>query len=188
MPPKKSVAQSVMSMVNETIPKTKSKAKRVEKTEEEIKQIIPKAMDFVSKMIEAKKAKKAERTLDLDIGIAEPVTPPQISNPVDIPTPPTKVKKEQKITQRVIHEEDDSEPEIIEEIIMKKKKKKPIIRRRIIYESSSEEEEEEEVVPKPRRSGKGNRVADPVNSMTQSQINNDLRRIQMEMLSKSLFG
>jgi hypothetical protein len=190
MPPKKAMGSSIMSLVNETIPKTKGRPKKTDKSEEEVKQMkeeaIPKATAFVTRMIEAKKAKKEKRTLNLDLPIEptipEPVTPPQRSEPMDIPAP-VKIKKEPKITQRVIHEE-ESEEEIIEEVIVKKKKK-PIIRRRIIYESSSEEEEEE---VKPKRSGKRREVADPIQSMTQSEIQNEMRKIQMEMLSKSLFG
>jgi hypothetical protein len=163
---KKALGEDVMSMVNDTIKRGRGRPPKVvkERTIEEVKQILPEVVKKVEGMIQQKQ-KKPERSLNLELEPEPPKTPE---------------KKAPKITQRVIHQDDSEPEEIIEEVIIKKKKK-PIVRRKIVYADSSDEEEEEA----PKRKTK---VIDPVSSMTHSEIQNEMRRIQMEMLSKSLFG
>jgi len=171
---------SVMGLVNETI-KASPVRGRVKKTVEEMASVLPEATEKVRKMIEDKKpivkpkAKPKGKTLVVDI-------------PVDIPepaTPPKKEKRPPKITQRIIHEENSDEDEIIEEVIIKKKKK-PIVRRKVIYETDSDDSEEEEE-PTPKRKHRV-KMANPVDTMTNTEIQREMRKIQMDMLSKSLFG
>jgi len=177
---KTALGASVMGLVNETI-KASPVRGRVKKTVEEMASVLPEATEKVRKMIEDKKpivkpkAKPKGRTLVVDI-------------PVDIPepiTPPKKEKKAPKITQRIIHEENSEEDEIIEEVIIKKKKK-PIVRRKVVYETDSDDSEEEEE-PTPKRKHRV-KMANPVDTMTNTEIQREMRKIQMDMLSKSLFG
>lgn len=96
-------------------------------------------------------------------------------------------------------EVDDDEP--VKAVRPKAVKAKPVPKpkkKKIVYVSESEDDDEEEseeeeviVKRKPKAVVKAKPkvvLEDPVRSLTKNQIQDDLRRIQMEMLSKSLFG
>lgn len=85
---------------------------------------------------------------------------------------------------------DEEEEEEEEEVVVKPKKVvKPKPKKRIVYVTESESEEEEVIIKrKPKAKAPAMMVEDPVKSLTKTQIRDDLRKIQMEMLSKSLFG
>jgi hypothetical protein len=153
------------------------------------KEILAKARAKAQEVMEAKRAQKPTKKAP-----AKPKPEPVVVPEPVRPTEPINIPKAQPRPVKV-EEATDSEPEIIEEIIVKKRKKPKVVRK-VIYETASESEEEPEPEPIPQKPKPRARVkrepqmvvADPVASMTKQQIQQDLRKIQMDMLTRSLFG
>lgn len=199
MPPKKSISESVMKSIKP------SKTPKPKLVSEELKASIAEAKEIAKQILEKRKQKVAPEP------VAKPVEEVIEEPNVEIFEGEVIVKKPNRIVKSVPQGKRSFPPEasLPQEI----PKAKPSVQKRtrkIVYveESSEEEEEESEeseeeeeeeivVIPKKKKATKPKQVqrpkakmviADPVTSLSKQQIQYDLRRMQMEMLQKSLFG
>lgn len=187
MPPKKSISESVMKSIKP------SKTPKPKLVSEELKASIAEAKEIAKQILEKRKQKVAPEP------VAKPVEEVIEEPNVEIFEGEVIVKKPNRIVKSVPQEIPKVKPSVQKRT------------RKIVYveESSEEEEEESEeseeeseeeeivVIPKKKKATKPKQVqrpkakmviADPVTSLSKQQIQYDLRRMQMEMLQKSLFG